>query len=476
VFTRAEVRGDLDVAAPGSAVLFAARADAAFVAEVEGLWPLASLAGALLEHADPAVAAPAVRYFAARPDALTAGRLARALERELASALDTRQSVRLAAASALAELGAFDALARRFDDLCEAGARGAPRDIEALFDAWRAAGREELGPELARALPRTWRPRSDAALVHLAALGRPGADVLARLALEWAPRGSAAPIPLHSAATSSDRGADALALLAASPFGASAVEDLVRAERNPSGARLERVCALIEATASLGALDWLTALARKGESRALVSLARLPGKEPVTTLVVLDAEGFVRDDRVWVELVSVDAGRVADYVSEAASLGLDDAERVVACMIGSAGNAAASVLASAAGDPRVGARSRERAALALAQLAPSLLGTTEAQALGLALEAALTGAWRADDDGLVAALVVAGATWLGVEPLTRALERSGALRAERVVRAAVMGSGADSALARQARVERTLATARVAARETGRGNRGTELR
>jgi hypothetical protein len=497
VLTRAEVLLTFDVRAPGDAAGFAARADAAFVAEVEGLWPLASLAEALLVHADPDVAARAARYVAARRDALTAGRLARALERELATASAARQVVRLAAASALAELGAFDALARSFDDLCEAGilseagilgeagilveagALGEVRDLEALLAAWHAAGREELGPELARALPRGWRPRSDAALVHLGALGRPGADVLARLALEGTPRSPAALTETRRGLRAGEPSGDSLTLLAASPFGASAVEDLLRAERNPSGARLERLCALIDATGSLGALDWLTALARKGETRAQLSLARLPGVEPVATLVELDAEGLVRDDRVWTELVSVDAGRVVDRVREAANVAPDDAERLVACLIGSGGDAAAPVLATAAGEPRLGTRTRERAALALAQLDPSRIGVTETQALCFELEAALGDAWRGHEDSLVAALVVASETWLGAESLTRALHRLGALRAERVVRAAALGSGADSALARQARVERTLDTTRVVAKEPSRvdrgirGNRGT---
>jgi hypothetical protein len=485
VLTRAEVLLTFDVRAPGDAAGFAARADAAFVAQVEGLWPLASLAEALLVHADPDVAARAARYVAARRDALTAGRLARALERELATASAARQVVRLAAASALAELGAFDALARSFDDLCEAGilgeagALGEVRDLEALLAAWHAAGREELGPELARALSRGWRPRSDTALVHLGALGRPGADVLARLALEGTPRSPSALTETRRGLRAGEPSGDSLTLLAASPFGASAVEDLVRAERNPSGARLERSCALIDATGSLGALDWLTALARKGETRAQLSLARLPGVEPVATLVELDAEGLVRDDRVWSELVSVDAGRVVDRVREAANVAPGDAERLVACLIGSGGDAAAPVLATAAGEPRLGTRTRERAALALAQLAPSRIGVTETQTLCLELEAALGDAWRGHEDSLVAALVVASDTWLGAESLTRALQRLGALRAERVVRAAAHGSGADSALARQARVERTLDTSRVVAKEPSsvdrgrRGNRGT---
>jgi len=468
---------------------FAARVEAALASAPLGeafgaAWPVASLADALLADADPAVATGAVRFVAGRPDALTRGRLGRALDRELdrelgqevtrAQATDPtgrdggRRVVRWALVDALAALGGLELVATRLDALASAG------DLDGLLDEWAAWGRTGRAEGLASAIPRSAAPRTAAGLGALARLGRPGTDVLARAALDgssrFAPDGRAREASADAA----------LELLAAAPTGAASAEDLVRLERAPTGARLERALALVERTAALGAIDWLQGLARRGEPRALVTLARLPGDAPVDALLALDGEGFVRDEQPWRALVEVDLARVPRLVAGLAATRPEDAERLAQRLLEADVVAVGPALAAVAAEPLVTRRTRERAALALASLgAPSRSSGVDPAAAAAtvgALNAALGAAWHGGDPGVVAGLVVAAGTWLGEADAARALEALGATDAARLARAAADGGPLENTLARQARVERLLTAASAAVKEPGRGARGAELR
>ncbi|MEZ6016252.1 MAG: hypothetical protein R3F49_14125 [Planctomycetota bacterium] len=478
----------------GDAAAFADRVERAFEARVAGVWPVASLSSELLLAPDVAVAAGAARHLGARADALTAACLERALRDELAmlatrvaaptssvsadpaadveaahaALLGERRPARLALARALLDLERADALARCFAGLCAA------HDIDPVLAA--AAPEEVAGFGQALAALRDWSPSADTALAPLARLGRPGADVLVRLALEgWTQRAR------RGAGASPDvaRGAIDAALLAAlcaSPYGAEAVagrvDTFAGAERRPTPSRAARVCALIEATGALGALDWLAGLGRRGDSSALMTLARLPGERPVAALLDLDAAGFAREDAPWRALVSADGGRVAAHLRVLTEA---RAAQLVSRLITLDEPAAAAALLVAVDSEVLGERARERAALALAELAVRAQGDAGSAALRVDLRALATAAWQRDGDDVVAALVIAAVAWLGEDELGSALLDAGAsaTTVERVQRAAAPSG---STLTRQERVARTLAIARGVARETGRGNRGTDLR
>ncbi len=406
---------------------------------------LAALAVALCESDDAVVAEGAIALIARGADARAVTWLSRALARELeacsaGSAAAERALVRRAAVRALIARGGAAAVAQRFEALAAAGHMD-------------AATLEAVGSSL----PADFAPRSEPALLALVQGGRTGADVLARLALD-APRRGAPEL-------------DVLAALARSPFGAAAVEDLVRGmslRGGRSAARLERALELVRATDAVGAADWLGSLVRRGQPRALETLAALSGAAPLDVLLALEFEGLVRDERVWTLAAERDPGRIAAVIEGGLSLQRSELESLVARLIASGSDAAAVALASAAAAPELSERARERAALALAERSPLALAPQDRTAVHMKLAAALRGAaapplgastsvaGAATTVELAAALLTAAAVWFPAEELAAELQAAGFTNAERLAGLAATGAPHSSVLALQARFEHSL--------------------
>jgi len=479
--------GAFDVTGVDGAAEFARCVEDAFHARISGDWPLAGFALELLGSSDPEGrrAAEAARYLGVRSDALTPSRLARALDGAPArnvfgapSGEAVAHTLRLAAAQALVELGAYDELARGFEVLCASGA------WDRLVGTWDLEARHRHLDAIARALPSDWRPASAASARGLVTLGRVGADRLAQLVLSLTASRSfarSAALPLGSR--------ELLGVLRGSPFAREAVEDLVRAEQRPDSLRVAQLCELIVATEATGAIDWLDARIRRRDPVALEALVALPGTTPIAALLQLEGEGYVRDDGPWLRLLAVDHARVATHLARAMRSDVAEARSLVERFVALGRPELAPALACAVAARELDAATRERAALALAELprdeaggarATSTPGSDDSLRAGVVatLDAALVEAWLTDGDGPVAALVVALEAWATAEQLTECLTRLDPRVAERLQAAAQLAAGRPGAgtLSRQARVQRTLATTRVVAGSNGRGTRGTNLR
>jgi len=299
---------------------------------LEGRWPLLRFVEELTRDGDPAVARAAIRLLGRRGDRISALALSRALP---------RAELGKTAVAALGELGTngLDGLSVALEDprlapgalerLAAIGGSGAARIVERSLiargvdlarDEGRVGALASMGSVALEPLLRLARRGGEARRICLGRIERlPGAaDALAGLL-----RGAPGHAPGHAPGEGPGEGpGDEKALL------------LEAAVRLPSA----------------GALSWVEeqCLDSEWRDRALATLARWEGVEPLEALIRLSATGRLPDERILAtarELLGADPGRAAALAREVARGAPEEArgllELVVACDVPRSGGACA---------------------------------------------------------------------------------------------------------------------------------------